>query len=62
VPKHRIDAPDTLDSAIHLLAKLQSEGWCLKRLDQVVDFERLDKKAPRIPVGTTITIKLIPSK
>jgi hypothetical protein len=59
--KHRIDAPDTIDSAIHCLAKLQSEGWRLDYMNQEVEYGKSHKKAVAMPVATTVTVRLRPS-
>jgi len=60
VTKRRMDAPDTIDAAIHYLSKLQSEGWGLARIEHSVDYASATKKGKQLPVGATVTIELVP--
>jgi hypothetical protein len=55
-----MDAPDTIDAAIHYLSKLQSEGWGLARIEHSVDYASATKKGKQLPVGATVTIELVP--
>ena len=58
--KRRIDAPDTIDFAIHYLLKLQSEGWGLAELEHEIDYGKPGKKTVHVPVGAVLKIRLIP--
>ena len=57
----RMDAPDTIDSAIHYLSKLQSEGWAIVRIEHMIDYESTGKKSRKLPVSATLTVELIPA-
>ncbi len=59
--KTRIDAPDTIDAAIRLLAQLQAEGWGLVRVVHEVDYEPAGAKAREVPVAATVTVALRPA-
>ena len=56
----RMDARDTVDAAIHHLAALQSEGWRLESLEQVVTYDKPDKKSAALPTGCSVIVKLRP--
>lgn len=59
--KHRIDMPDTIDPAIHLLQTLQADGWGLETLDHTIDYQAPTKTHHRIPVAATVTVHLTPA-
>lgn len=54
----RTDPEDTIDTAIHFLAKLQAEGWGLVNLEQSIDYAKVGKH--KLPYAATVTLKLIP--
>lgn len=58
--KSRIDTPDTVEMALHQLVKLQSEGWGTRRVEFEIDYGKPGKNAHRLPIGATLTIRLIP--
>lgn len=58
--KRRIDAQDTVDTVIHMLAQLQSEGWALSSLSTDVDYAQVGKKSAILPTETCIYICLRP--
>ncbi len=61
MPK-RLDAQDTVDTAIHLLQYLASDGWCMESLDTTVGYAEIGKKSAKIPTHTTLIIRLRPVK
>lgn len=60
----RIDAADTVDTATHHLHRLAAEGWVLEQLDTKIEYATVAKdpsaKAPKIPVATVVTVRLVP--
>ncbi len=56
----RLDAPDTVDAAIHLLAKLQAEGWVLGNIEHAVEYGTTHKSDRKLPVAATVHIRLLP--
>ena len=58
--KRRLDAIDTIDTATHLLHRLQSEGWVLDSIEHHLEYTELSKKGPFLPIGAEVTIHLIP--
>lgn len=56
----RLDAQDTVETAIHFLSKLQSEGWSLDHLEQFIEYATLSKKGVRTPVEAVVKITLRP--
>ncbi len=60
--KRRLDARDTVDTVIHQLHKLQSEGWCLEACETVIGYAQPGKKSVRLPTHTTLIIRLRPVK
>lgn len=49
-----------MDNAVHFLHRLQAEGWCVADIHCEFDHATLAKQ--RIPVGATVTVKLIPGR
>ena len=60
--KKRMDAPDTVDLALHWLAKLQSEGWGVERVETDIDYGRASKHGIKLPISAMLTIRLSPSR
>jgi hypothetical protein len=58
--KRRLDAPDTVDVATHMLHRLQAEGWAVEELEWNVEYQTLEDKGARIPVGAEVTVRLVP--
>lgn len=58
--KRRIDAPDTIDEAIHALSKLQVEGWGLSKMTRSIEYRKLGHKKRKLPVRSTLVIELVP--
>lgn len=58
----RIDTPDTLDPVLGLLMRLQAEGWGLASLSHDIDYAAPGEHARRIPVGGTVTVRLVPRR
>lgn len=58
--KRHTRPPETLEGLIHLLAKLQSEGWSLSKFQQSFESRRLHGKGPKIIVGSELHIHLDP--
>lgn len=59
MPK-RMDGADTIEMAVHYIAKMASEGWVLDNLEHQIEYAQLSPKAPRLPMKATVTITLIP--
>ncbi len=57
--KHRVETPDTIDNAIHLLAALQSEGWGIDHMEESVEYDTKAKSGKRIPIGIILNIGLV---
>lgn len=58
----RIDAPDTIDAAIRLLAGLQADGWGAKGVTYEVDYAAVSPKHAKMPVAATVTVQLSPRR
>ncbi len=58
--KGRVSLEDTVDAAIHLLHKMQSEGWGMETLESEIDYAEVGKT--RLPVGATVTVRLVPNR
>lgn len=58
----RIDAADTVDTATHLLHRLQADGWALEAMEHTLEYAGLSEKSPKLPVRVVVQIKLIPAK
>ena len=57
----RVTAEDTVDSAIHMLHKMQAEGWGMESLNAEVEYAKVgDSKPVKIPVATVVTVRLVP--
>lgn len=62
MPK-RMDSADTVDTATHFLHWLQSEGLVLSSMDYDLDYGTpapKDPKAPRMVIGATLIVRLVP--
>lgn len=57
----RIDAPDTVEAVVRLLTGLQVEGWGAKHITYEVDYAAPSPKHRKVPVGATVTVRLVPS-
>lgn len=55
----RIDAEDTVDTAVHFLHRLQVDGWAVTAVACDIDYHALGKH--RLPVEATVTVKLVPA-
>ena len=60
--KHRVETPDTLDDVVHLVCRMQSEGWGLDHLDWSVEYETIGKHGKRIPIGIILNATLVPPR
>ena len=60
MPGKRYESADTLETALHLLHKLQSEGLVLEDLEWKVKYSKASRKGPKIPTGAVVTIRLTP--
>lgn len=58
--KRRMDAPDTVDLALHWLTNLQSEGWHLVSIKHAIDYGTVTKHGPKMPYAATLTVHLAP--
>ena len=62
----RMDAADTVDTATHALHRLQSEGWGVSSVVSEFDYGTPEGDGSakhgrtKLPVGVTVTIRLIP--
>lgn len=61
MPK-RLDAEDTVDSAIGFLRTLQSEGWGLRSLEHHIEYVAIKTGSRKLPVEATVTVRLVPSR
>lgn len=59
--KHRLDAPDTIETAIHFLNKCATDGMGVESIEYRVDYGRTHKKAAQLPIGAMLVITLIPA-
>lgn len=57
--KRRIDGPDTIDNAVSYLMVLAKEGWAVQRLEHEIEYFRVAKKSPEMPMAATVTIRLV---
>jgi len=61
VPK-RLDAEQTVDSALVFIRSLQAEGWGVAHMEHHVEYASLKSGSKRLPIGATVTIRLTPSR
>jgi hypothetical protein len=47
---------------MHLLSKLQAEGWGIASVEHSVDYARITPKGPKLPIGATLVVKLTPER
>lgn len=59
MPK-RVDAQDTIDIVTGFLHRCQAEGWCLEGFEHEIDYYAKHEKDPKLPIGATVTIRLVP--
>ena len=57
----RIDAPDTVDLAVHALLKLQAEGWGVTSMATEIDYGKPHKHGASLPVRAEVTVVLVPA-
>ena len=58
--KQKIDSSDTVDTATHLLHRLQSEGWMVEGLEWDVESGKSSKDGPRKVIRAVVVVKLVP--
>ncbi len=58
----RIDAADSIDTATHLLHRLQADGWVLDTIQSEAEYYQAKDEAPKLPIRTVVTIALIPGR
>lgn len=58
----RLDAEDTVDSALVFLRALQAEGWGVASLDHRVEHAVVKAGGRKLPVSATVTIRLVPAR
>lgn len=61
MPK-RLDAEDTVESALVFLRSLQADGWGVSTLDHRVEYAPVKAGSKKLPIGATVTIRLVPSR
>lgn len=61
MPK-RLDAEQTVDSALVFIRSLQAEGWGIAHLEHHIEYASLKPGSKKLPVGATVAIRLVPSR
>lgn len=59
---HRIDPPDTIDTAIRLLGNFQAEGWQLASMTTDIDYRQAGHNQRSLPVEAFIVVRLQPAR
>lgn len=54
------DQGASIETAIHFLLKIQSEGWVLESMEYLIDHSRPRPEGPRLPVEAALIIRLAP--
>lgn len=61
MPK-RLDAEDTIDTALVTIRALQVAGWGVDSVNHQVEYAQLKPGGKKLPVGAVLTIRLIPAR
>ncbi len=61
MPK-RIDGEDTVDNSTHRLHRLQADGWAVREEHLEFEYAELKPGGARVPIGATLTVRLIPTR
>lgn len=60
MPK-RVDAEDVGDIARHTLHRAEAEGFVVENVEFRIEWTTKNSAKRRMPIGATLTIKLVPS-
>ncbi len=58
----RLDAADSVDTATHLLHRLQSDGWVVDSIQTDCEYHEAKEGAPKLPIRNIVTIALVPGR